>query len=238
MKTVNVILAVAVMAVFGSAAWANSLDPGGLSLNMPGEGLNAPYFSLGLPSYFVPANLVDTETYSFAGDIAGTATSTVYRDPSTSRLTFEYQFTVASSDVAQASFAAAPWVGVVISGAGADSTGHSTAAGQAPVWTNGDPMILTRAANSSLVIQWDADSHGTLLFGATSDYSANIWFSTDATAYQTSHTGLLDSGAVALANVLAPASPVPFVPEPVTMFGMLLGVGALGRYWSRKHRVA
>jgi hypothetical protein len=30
----------------------------------------------------------------------------------------------------------------------------------------------------------------------------------------------------------------PPVPEPVTMFGVLLGVGALGRYWSRKHRMA
>ena len=28
------------------------------------------------------------------------------------------------------------------------------------------------------------------------------------------------------------------VPEPVTMFGVLLGVGALGRYWSRKRRTA
>jgi hypothetical protein len=30
----------------------------------------------------------------------------------------------------------------------------------------------------------------------------------------------------------------PPVPEPITMAGLLLGVGALGRYWSRKRRVA
>ncbi len=28
------------------------------------------------------------------------------------------------------------------------------------------------------------------------------------------------------------------IPEPATMMGMLLGVGALGRYWSRKRRIA
>jgi len=38
-------------------------------------------------------------------------------------------------------------------------------------------------------------------------------------------------------TAISPQGNLP-VPEPITMAGVLLGVGALGRYWSRKHRIA
>src|ERR1039458_5913720 len=118
MKRTTTILAVAVVAILSSAALGNTLLPG-TSLDKPGTipALPGPnYYTPGLPSYFLPANVVASLTAPIVpsqGNITGTVTSTVYKNPSNSLLTFEYQFTNTGSDeFIRAAFDVAHWAGV------------------------------------------------------------------------------------------------------------------------------
>jgi hypothetical protein len=161
------------------------------------------------------------------------------------QLTFEYQFNEqGTSEIETASFASAPWQGVAITDAGSDGTGHSQAdSGSTYTWNTGDPYSISRANAQNGTVQnpyisWSSTPYGTYLVGsgteALTGLSANIWFSTDATGWQYSDTSFQDSSATGSAQLLVPGTTPPAVPEPITMAGLLLGVGALGRYWSRK----
>jgi len=237
MKRTTAIIAVAVVAIFGSAALASPLPPGS-SLDKPGTSPALPgpnYYTIGLPSYFLPVNLVTSLTAPIvpsAGNITGTVISTVYMNPSNSQLTFEYKFTNTGADeLIRAAFDLSHWAGVTITDAGADGSGSSYAGTVLPTWTNGDPIFIGRDATAYPYIQWRADSKGTSLVGPSSGLSSNIWFSTNATAYQVGYTGLSDGGAISSANVLGPN-----VPEPITMVTLLLGMG--GMAVRRRRRMA
>ena len=235
MERITPIAALAMVAVFSAVAFANSLAPG-VSLDMPGQGLSAPNYTTGLPAYFLPANEVTSvveSIISIRGHMVGTLQSTVYKNPSNSLLTFEYQFTnTGTSDLLAAEFDPTPWVGVTINDAGADGSGHSLAGSTSPDWTNGDPIFIGRDQSSYPFIQWEASNQGTALIGPSSGQSANIWLSTNATSYQMSYTSLSDGGAIASVDLLAPgASSTPaipaVIPEPVTMLAGLQGLGLL-----------
>jgi hypothetical protein len=224
-KTASIV-ALAVVVVFGSVAFADLLAPG-VSQDKPGQGLSAPHYTTVLPNYFVPGNEVTSITepiVSNYGNMVGTVTSTVYQNPSNSLLTFEYRFTnTGTSDLLCAEFDPTPWVGVTIYDAGADGTGASVAGSVSPDWTNGDPIFIGRDQSSYPFFQWEANGQGTALIGPSSGDSANIWLSTNATSYQMSYTGLLDGGAIASADLLAPS----VVPGPMSILAGLQGLGML-----------
>ena len=132
----TVILAMTAVAIFSSAAlYAGSL-PIGTSESRPGTtpALGSPFYTLGLPSYFIPANLVSTLSSPFVGGQTGTVTSNVYKNPADSNhLGFEYLYLdTGNTEVVRASFGPLAWAGVYISDAGADSTGASLAGTAAP----------------------------------------------------------------------------------------------------------
>lgn len=55
--------------------------------------VEAPKYDTVLPAYFTPANLVGgTLVSAMSGSISGTVESTVYRNPQTGNLSFDYRF--------------------------------------------------------------------------------------------------------------------------------------------------
>lgn len=190
---------------------ANPLPPG-TSLYKPGTvpALGPPNYSTSLPSYFVAGNIVGGPLASaytpLTPDIAGVLTSTVYRNPATGFLGFQYHFTsTGASDLIRATIAGAPWLGVAITDAGADGSGSSTVGTVAPFWTDGDPNFIQRnpvAFGDGLTIQWRALSKGTAL--RAGDSSSSIFVETNWETFQVVSVGLLDSGAVSTARAFAP----------------------------------
>jgi len=251
---VRTILAVGVVAVLSCAALANTPAPLPAGTSLYDAALGFPPV---LPTYDTVFPVGLTKLYSVAepievtkvGDngikMVGTVTSTIWKN-ALGQYTFEYQFNeTGSSQIETASFDSAAWVGVTITDAGSDGTGHSVrASGSSLTWTNGDPAYISRNSGTSApYISWSMlSTYGTYLIGGTNTgLSADIWFSTTATGWQWSDTSLQDSSATGEAVLLAPGITPndfpPSVPEPLTMAGVLLGIGALGRYWSRKHPV-
>lgn len=198
-------------------------------------GLGPPNYTVGLPTYFTAPNLVDSMTSNFSGSFTGFIDSYVYRDPSTSWLTFAYEFTnntdnidLVRATIGDPSF---PWQGWTIFDAGADESGSSSTNALAPSpWTDGDPNFLLRdptISGEGLSIQWRASSIGTTLIdhdGSGTGHSSVIWFKTNAPWYQTTNVGLIDSGQVGNAFAYAPA----VVPEPVSSTLFLVGAATLG----------
>ena len=197
-------------------------------------------FTLGLPGYFVPGNLVGTLVSADLGAFTGTVTSKVYTDPGDGgTLGFEYVFTNTTPgpnlDLVRATIGGptSPWLGVAITDAGADESGTSTTGGTPVSWSDGDPNFLLRdptVSGEGLTIQWRVASDGTVIRNTT-DFSARIWFDTDSPAYTTGNVGLLDSGSVAFANAFVP------IPEPSTFSLAALGLLSLGFIgWRRRSR--
>jgi hypothetical protein len=189
-----------------------------------------PAYQTALPAYFTAPNLVASMTSSYVGGFAGEVTSKVYRDPSTGFLAFEYKWTNEPTggvrDLIRSTIGdpnTSPWLGWDITNCGADGSGSSTAASVIPNWTDGDPYFILRdptVTGEGLTVQFRDRSQGTVLRSSTSDYSALVFFETNATIYAVTDVGVLDSGIVASARGFAPA-----VPEPATL--LLLGLVGL-----------
>lgn len=223
-----------------SLAQAVPLNPG-TTVYVP-QVPDTPEYTSTLPSYFTLANQVDQMVAAYnavIGNITGSVTSTVYRDPATNFLSFQYTFTnTGASDLLRATIGSPQqeWLGWNISDAGADGSGASTAGEVAPVWTTGDPFFLLRdplATGAGVTIQWRVGSSGTRLAGPD-DISSLIFFETNAPTYQLTNVGLINSGAVSSAQAFAPAPLSTIIPEPATI--VLLGIGIFGAAASRRRR--
>ncbi len=196
---------------------------------------STPKYVSGLPSYFTPANLVAQLSSPNTGALGGTSLSSVYRDPATNWLTFDYQVTAAATNTRVIVRAAldGQWVDVLIPNVGANGDGISGTGDPSPEWTNGNPNYIERdPATEAPTIQWRTGvaqgSIGTVIGPGNS--SAQVWFETNAVEFSQSVIGYLDSGSVGMAAILAPAGPVP---EPATLTFLLMGSLAFLRRYRR-----
>jgi len=205
----RLVLALAITAV--APASAAALVPA-TTLFKPGTSpaLGPPDYSTVLPAYFVPVNVVAGPMVSayapLTPSITGVLTSTVYRNPATGFLGFQYHFTSTGvSDLIRASMGGFAWTGVTIFNAGADGSGSSTPGTVAPFWSDGDPNFLLRdpvISGEGLTIQWRALSKGTALRAGNS--SSLIFYETNWETVRVVNVGLIDSGAVSTASAFAP----------------------------------
>ena len=114
-----------------------------------------------------------------------------------------------------------------ITGVGADGLGHSTAInGLFGGWSNGNPFSVQRdGTDASVSINFNPLNSGTQLNSVTSDQSALIWVTTNATHADVTNVGLSDNGHVGVAQAYAP-NIKGTIPEPSTL--VLLALGGLG----------
>lgn len=185
-----------------------------------------------------PVPMISAATNSYVG---ATVLSWVYRDPSNGFLAFVYQFDNSSTitdDLARATIndPSDPWTPFTILDAGADGSGHSSSPGGATTWTNGNPFYLQQdVGDFGIVVQFDFGNLGTIL-DSPSDFSAPIWFATNALNFSTTGIGLSDSTAVGTATAYGPATGVLGTPEPSTVAIALIAGGFLAFSWRRRRR--
>ena len=202
--------------------------------------LDTPKYVSGLPSYFTDTNLVGAMTdnlvwFGPAGHVfTGTITTTVYRNPDTGFLTFDYQITASdrnTRNMVRAVFGG-DWSGVQIFRAGADGSGSSGTGDSGAEWSDGDPYIIGRGALDVLA-QPSADfrlgSLGTVL--GPGDSSSHIWFETNSTRYIVADADILDTFVRAEGKILAP------IPEPTAAILGLLGLAMVGSLRRRGYGV-
>jgi hypothetical protein len=226
------------LVVAAPAFAAESLAPEGTSY-YSGSSAGGPYYSNALPADVIPANLQTTlsSTYTATGEtstIVGTLVSEVYKDPVTGFLTFVYQDTVSptSTESVVRLTLADLWLdaGLSITDHGADGSGSSTPAADAH-WSNGDPRFMIWEAQD-INIQFrspvGAGTEGTVL-APPGDYSANMFFATNATSYTTANAGISD-GVTANAPYLGPGA----VPEPSSIALLLAGLLGGLAFWKRR----
>ena len=117
---------------------------------------------------------------------------------------------------------------MTITDAGADGSGLSTLAGQAPSWSDGDPYLIARADLASGAypfLQWRVANVGTVI--DPQDRSSMVWLETTTPALSFSSLGLLDGGRVGKAQVLV-------VPAPAAALLGALGLSMIG--WLHRRR--
>ena len=171
-----------------------------------------------IPAVVSPANLVTTlsSTYNGVGGEgqtqAGTFTSQIYKDPLSGYLTFVYSDTSSgsSTDNMESINLADLWpqTGLAISDNGAaSSTGSSSPIlSSANTWTNGEPTFIQWKTSNNMDIEMqNSNSHGTEgTLISPGNYTAQIFFATNATNYATDNAAISD-GASANASYLGPA---------------------------------
>jgi len=244
MKRIYVASALVMILSAGPALAVTALPPGSSTFD-PLAGV--PAFDTVLPAYFVPVQqAAPTLVSNYVGAFTGTVTSNVYVNPGTGFLAFDYVFTNTTVlpggappggpvlDLAKATIGdpvVKPWLGFTIFNCGADGSGASTPVG-APSWADGDPYSIDRdltVAGEGLTINWKLSNNGTVIRNAA-DFSAHIFFETDAKYWTTTNVGILDSGKVSDAEAYAPS----LIPEPASL--SLLGLGGLALLWKRRRR--
>jgi len=234
-------LAAAISLAMPGGLCASVLDAGD-TLYKPGEGLGTPVYDTALPGWADGTALVTTLNSAFTdvqpgGDnFAGTLTSTVYRDPSTSYLLFVYN--IVMDDLSTGELVRLTLNGyeaINVTGAiGADATGSSGTGDPSPDWTDGDPNFIERSLDEDTIgIQFrTSDFIGAALAGG--DYSSLIFFETEAYLY-TRNTAQAIDGTVGIADALVPMIGDLQVPVPSSIALALLGaVGAIGTLVKRR----
>lgn len=191
-----------------------------------------PKYTIGLPSYFTAANQVGYLQDVLVGFgppghvFTGLMTSTVYRDPNTGFLTFDYVLSADARNtraMVRAGLGGA-WKGVTIFEVGADGSGTSGGMDPAPEWTDGDPLSIERSDDEEEHPAFQLRGAG--FMGTTlgaSNVSSHIWFKTNATHFAEADADIMDTFVRAETFILAPA-----VPEPGTALLGLIGIGGLG----------
>ncbi len=209
--------------------------PSSFTLNSPdgaADGLQPPYYSSTLPSFFTSANQVDALASTVHGDwrepgAALTCFSSVFRDPQTGYVGFQYKFSVSGGGaldyvLSDTDFWTHPWQGTTIVLAGADGTGHSTPGNWYTYWANGDPFsIFHRDAlnGAGIGIIFNSSQQGTSI--GSGDVSANIFFVTEGTKYTTTSYVGYDA-----ANQWDPFAALAPAPEP-SAISLTLVAGAV-----------
>jgi len=224
----------AVLLTLASAAQAQGPLTPGKSMVNPASPLSAvsPIYTAGpVPSAYNLLVASTTFPYTPGGAFTGFVVSKVFAN-SAGELAFSYTFNnlnvpgTAATDIQRTTVNGPnnPWTGVNIFDAGADGSGHSTAVvGPFGTWTNGNPMDIQRnAINNGLGIDFSVLSSGTELLSPTSDQSATIWVTTDATRFAPTNVGLSDNGLVGTSLAYAP------IPEPATLFLIIVGMACAG----------
>ena len=223
---------VATACILAAPALAVPLPPGGASYKTHPTVPEVPKYTIGLPAYLVPGNIVGTLTSAItsAGSsvISGFVTTTVYVNPATGFLTFQYQIqtTAATTAPVVRSTIAGDWHTVSVTDAGSDASGHSGTLDPAPEWSDGDAMFLYTDMNAGEgfadpSMQFRETGRGTVL--GPGDTSARVWFETTATDFTTDVMGLIDSGTVGTAPILT------VIPAPGAALLGVLGFGMLRR---------
>ena len=204
-------IALAAAGLLAVPALGVPLPPGGDSWKSHPTVPEVPKYTIALPSYFTAGNIVgqitSAITSSGSGTIAGTVTTTVYVNPATGFLTFQYQISSSASTTTPIvrSTIAGDWHMTTITDAGSDASGTSGAMDPAPEWSDGDPLFLFTDLNtgegfSDPSMQFRETGRGTVL--GPGDTSARVWFETTATDFTTDVMGLIDSGTVGTAPIL------------------------------------
>jgi hypothetical protein len=246
------------------AGWLLPASPAAAQGLTPGASLDNPaaLFQLS-PNKYDPGALTTDTTYTqlVAGPtpfaalgsyLGATVFSSVYKDPTTGYLAFDYQIvnnSISGDDVQIMTINGTPgnptapiWQPFTIFRAGAPGSGSSHSPGApptpppTPTWTDGNPYTFEQLNDGSYGIQIDFAilSYGTQLL-SPGDYSANMWLTTNAQNYQVVDVGLSDSAPVGSANAYGPASGMlPIVPEPSTIVTSLIGFGILAAAWRRR----
>ncbi|GMV97968.1 MAG: hypothetical protein AMXMBFR83_23210 [Phycisphaerae bacterium] len=197
------------MPLLGTVVGAAPLPPDGYQCkDHPAASCDVHYRS-DRPAYLVPANIVAALASDHVGLLPGVTTTTVYLDPATGRLTFEYQVEATTFAIQRASLDGL-WA-VTIFDAGSDGSGHSGGALLAPSWLDGDPYSIYRADSpfgDSPAWNFREAGLGTSIGGAgATERSARIWFETDAGSAQAGSAAYLGPGArSATAAVLVPSA--------------------------------
>jgi hypothetical protein len=216
-------------------AYAAPLALGGSQINpdvvtSPPDGVATDFIEGSIPANY--SMLWDTMTNAIDGgisnDFTGTITSSVWKDPSTGFLAFEYSFAIdvggATSPVRSATIGG-NWLSADVLDVGSDESGGSTAI-TTDGWVDGDPAIMSRLPSAGFGSPAVVFSPSFLIFpeGTTigsGESSAIFWYATNSTSYTIDSMDLLDGGKSGDADVFV-------VPVPGAVLLGALGLGLVG----------
>jgi hypothetical protein len=224
----SLVWAVVLGGAAASAALAQPLNPGESAWKTHPTVPELPKYTTGLPAYFVPGNVVASLDGPLTGDFGGSVISTVYRNPATGFLTFDYRYLGSPNNTVAIvrGTIGGDWLPFAVSAVGADASGTSGGFDPAPEWTDGDPLFIQRdPVTGGPSIQWRFAERGTTL--GAGNGSAHVWLATNALLHTSDFAGAIDSGAVAVAPALIP------LPEPATLTLLLCVLGFAARPMGR-----
>ncbi|MBC7835398.1 MAG: hypothetical protein H7Y88_09915 [Phycisphaerales bacterium] len=224
MNKITVMSAAAGVLALAGSAIAGPIAIGSSAFKTHPTVPDMPKYTIGLPAYFTAGNVVASlVNAAVVGQLAGSVTTTVYRNPDTGFLTFQYEYNASAGNntpVVRATMNG-QWLNFDVLDAGSDASGNSGSGDPNAEWTDGDPLFLARAPDDGAPnVQWRAFGLGSALNAG--DFSANVWFATNATEWEQQDMAWIDTAQVGEGLILAPA-PAQVIPLPSAA-----GLGALG----------